>query len=213
MATVADLKEQLAKAEKQLAAAKETDEVNFATKKVNRIKAELDKLEKEGKETPKADEKPAAKAEKPAAKPVAKKAPAPAKAEKPKPAAAAKKGKPTTKAKYADLPSCDDLQAAFLKRREQREKSQKKYKTKSAINKAANNLATATKQVAASIEMPESKKEANTVIAKLEKLKKNLMETIDLLEDLSKDETTKKEVQAILGPLDEKLKKIRSENK
>lgn len=212
MATVADLKEQLAKAEKQLAAAKEPDEVNFATKKINRIKGELSALEKAGKDTPKAEEKPAAKKEAPAAKPVEKKAPAPAKAEKPKPAAAVKK-KPTTKAKYADLPSCDELQTAFLKRREQREKSQKKYKTKSAINKAANNLATATKQVAAAIEMPESKKEANSVISKLEKLKKNLMETIDLLEELSNDETTKKEVQAILGPLDEKLKKIRSENK
>lgn len=202
MATVADLKEQLAKAERQLASAKEKDEVDFATKKVNRIKKELEELEKSG-----GGEKPAAttskaKTEKPAAKKEEKAKPATKKAEKKE-----------RKSKYADLPSCDELQEAFLKRREQREKSQKKYKTKSAVNRAAGNLATATKQVAKDIEVPDNKKEANTVISKIEKLKTHIMAAVDLMEELSGDETTKKEVHEILAPLDEKLKKIRQENK
>lgn len=200
MATVAELKEQLAKAERQLSSAKEKDEVDFATKKVNRIKGELEALEK------KAEEKPAAE------KPKAEKKPAPKKEEKPK-AEKKTEAKPARKSKYADLPSCDELQEAFLKRREQREKSQKKYKTKSAVNRAAGNLATATKQVAKDIEVPDNKKEANTVISKIEKLKTHLMQVVDLLEELSGDETTKKEVHEILAPLDEKLKKIRQENK
>jgi hypothetical protein len=201
MATSKDLKEQLEKAEKQLKAAKEKDEVDFATKKINRIKKELEELEAQGGSAgDAASAKPAATDKK---KKGAKKPDGTGKQPKPR-----KSG-----SKYADLPSCEELQTAFLERRKQREKSQKQYKTKSFITKATTALATAAKQVAASVKISDNKQTAQAQVSKIEKFKTTLMELIEIMEELTKDDASKTEAQAIFKPLDEKLDKILKEIK
>lgn len=149
------------------------DEKDFAKGEIEDLKKELEKLKAE----PKAEKKIAPKKEKKAAKPkveIVKKAP------KPK--------------KNSELPSCDELEARWRKRKEAAKKAAKKHKTTSISERIGGDVAQAVKKIVDNIPAADIKANPKSYIAKFEKIETATKGFVDSLKSLLGDDFSRSEI-------------------
>ena len=187
------------------------DEKGLYKKQLKDLEGQLEKLEKKQKETPaEKKEEHKAPAEKKTSK---KKASAKAKEEKETPAKKEEKeeARITVAGKKYNMNDCKQAIEAAHAREKQREKSGKKYKSKSPAEKAAANVKTAVNQIADGISDKKIEENPKQVIKALQTFHKKLTEGFKALEGVLKNKSYLTKLTQSLKAIDEVIAEIEKE--